>query len=174
MRRSIPSFAQAGFVEFVSAHAAKGDEDAARLLSRLPTHGPRKHLAPGKSRDERRQERNERAAQIRRRVFARAGAKEADGSDGRCEWDARGFMVLQWHHLVGGGSRTSPETEREDLTTAICHDCHRGWERSDPVVLRNAYAWALRLGFRDAAHEIEKKIAKVDEARRASPTRSEP
>lgn len=157
----IPAYAQPYFLELVSAYAAKGDEEAQRAMAKIPKKGKRKSLAPGRMTPER-------DTTIRARVFLRAGAKEADGSDGRCEWDARGFMVLQWHHLFGGGARTA--MEREDTTAAICHDCHRGWERNDSTVLRNAKEWAIRHGFKDALARIEKKIAKATEARAARRT----
>lgn len=56
------------------------DEEAAGLredITRAGARRQRKHVAPGKSREERREERNERAAEIREAVFARAL--------GRCE-----------------------------------------------------------------------------------------
>ena len=118
----------------------------------------REKRAPGVTREDRREARNERAAEIRAAVMERA--------NGRCEWCGREGFALQWAHVIdGNGARQAHESV--ETTAAACSDCHlRGWHRNEMPTLRNAYEWALRLGFREAAHEIEKKIAKVEEARR--------
>jgi hypothetical protein len=98
---------------------------------------------------------------IRPRVMARAEEQ------GGCEWcpphrKSLAF-VLEWHHLRGGGERRTAESAEN--TAGVCWDCHRGWERGSMDVLRAAKEWAIRLGFRDALHRVERKIAKVEEAR---------
>ena len=105
----------------------------------------------------RREERKERAPEIRAAVMARA--------DGKCEWCGREGFVLEWAHVIDGNGF---KRQHEDVTTtaAACADCHhRGWHGSGPrrmQTLRDAKAWALRLGFREALAEIERKIAKAE------------
>ena len=104
----------------------------------------------------RRDERKERAPEIRAAVMARA--------DGKCEWCGREGFVLEWAHVIDGhGSKR--QHEAENTTAGACADCHlRGWHGSGPrrmQTLRNALEWALRLGFKDAAREIERKIEKA-------------
>ena len=109
--------------------------------------------APGKTRDERRKERNKRAAEIRASVMKRAEAQ------GGCEWcpeERKSLAVtLEWHHLLGGGQRRYVESVEN--TAGICWDCHRGWERSSTEVLAAARQWAIRLGFRDALRAIDRR-----------------
>jgi hypothetical protein len=109
-------------------------------------------------REIRRQEHVDRMADLRRKVVVR--------SHGCCEFcgasmHAAGFEL---HHVIGGSSRQAEE--RDDTVAGICLACHRAWHGSDPIiVLRNAMEWALRNGFRDALRAIEKRIAKVAEAK---------
>ena len=117
--------------------------------------------APGATRDERRAERNERAAEIRAEVMKRA--------DGRCEWCHKDGFVLDWAHVIdGNGSRRAHEAV--DTTAGVCADCHhRGWHKNRMETLLAAKEWAIRSGFREALAAIEKKIAKVEEGRRVAP-----
>lgn len=104
-----------------------------------------------------REARSERAAEIRAAVMARA--------EGRCEW-CRAWgtgLVLEWHHIIGGGLRRKRESV--ETTAAICHQCHREWERSVWTTLHDALAWSLRLGLQGAQAAIKKRISKVEEAR---------
>lgn len=128
---------------------------------------------PGKSRAQRKVERNDRARRIRAAVFARAG--------GRCEFcaarheahpDHRIQRPEELHHIIGGGLRRKMEST--ETTAAICIDCHRGWGRSDPEVLAAAKAWALRGGRRLALREIDHRIWKANEARESTARRATP
>ena len=121
-----------------------------RSAQRIP-----KAKAPGRSKAERDAERDARAAEIRAEVMKRA--------DGQCEWCHREGLVLQWAHVIDGSDKQAREDV--DTTAGACADCHlRGWHGSGPrrmQTLRNALEWALRLGFKDAAREIERKIEKA-------------
>jgi hypothetical protein len=124
---------------------------------------PRKRVARDVGPDrkaQRKDERRERAKEIRAAVFARAA--------GRCEWSylaapAAQPMPTEWHHVIGGGLRRHRESV--ETTCAICTTCHRGWERGNDIVLDWALGWAKRNGFTEAQAAIEKRIAKVSEAR---------
>ncbi len=71
MKRSIPAYAMPAILEYLSARKAGGDEDAARLLARARrAKAPEKRLSlPGRTREERRSERNENMAAIRALVW---------------------------------------------------------------------------------------------------------
>ena len=134
--------------------------EANRLLDQVKADRARmnalpKPKAPGKDRDERREERNERAAEIRAEVMKRAGSC--------CEWCQRDGFALEWHHLRGGGDRRHAESVEN--TVAICFDCHRMWERNPAVVYPMAKDHAIRVGMRDGLRAIEHRLAKVMEAR---------
>ena len=107
---SIPAYAHPAIIEYLSARKAGGDEDAKRLLDRLPKNGARKHLAPGKSREERRAEQKEKSAGIREIVMTRAA--------GRCEWCGAEGMRLELHHaLSGSGTRRAGTPSRPRRTS---------------------------------------------------------
>ena len=153
-----------------SENLAAATAHVTRALEILRPFGPLRHKripsvkAPGKTKEERREERNTRAAEIRAEVMKRA--------DGRCEWCQRDGFVLEWAHVIdGNGSRRAHESV--ETTAAVCADCHhRGWHGSGPrrdAALRSAKEWAIRLGFREAMAAIDKKIAKSNEARAACP-----
>ena len=153
--RSIP-FA---IIEYLSARKAGGDEDAARLLGRLPKTGARKRLAPGKSREERRAEQKEKSAGIREIVMTRAA--------GRCEWCGAEGMRLELHHaLSGSGTRRAMESVQ--TCAAICADCHRLVHRNARAALTLARTWAERGPYSGALAAIQRRIDKADEARRTA------
>lgn len=104
---------------------------------------------PGKTRATRKEERNERAAEIRAAVMERA--------NGKCEFCGRDGFALEWAHIFGGGDRR----HREDVTNtaANCWDCHRGWEKAKPETFRDAKDWAIRNFFGEALKEIEHREA---------------
>jgi hypothetical protein len=144
-------------------------EEANRVLGKLKAESrsrrqrqkDRPPRAPGKTSEQRREERNARATEIRAAVFARAA--------GFCEWhgpESKCPPPEEWHHVIGGGLRRP--MEREDTTTAICRVCHRLWENHDMDTMRAAKEWAIRLGFKDALREIERRIAKVKRMRTPS------
>lgn len=116
----------------------------------------RRTRATGPTTAERRAERAARAAEIRAAVMTRAGD--------RCEWCHRSGLVLQWHHLRGGGERRSRESVTN--TVAICADDHRAWERGDLATLRRAKEHAIEAGLRDGLAAIERRIAKIERMRR--------
>jgi hypothetical protein len=164
MARCIPAYAEPAWLEYVTDRKEEGDEQAAALLAGLPDKRKSKRLraerAPevkGATKAERKAERNARAAEIRATVMERAGDA--------CEWCHRSGFVLEWAHIFGGGERR--HREAVENTAGICADCHhRGWERGNLDVLRAAKEWAIRHGFRVALAAIEKRTAKVEEARR--------
>lgn len=153
---SIPAYAQPAFLEYVSQHAANGDEDAQRLIARVkPGKRIPKSRSPGSTKEERRAERNERAAEIRSAVMARAGE--------RCEWCQREGFVLEWHHIIGGGARRHEESP--ETTCGVCFDCHRAWERNSMSALMPAANWAQRYGFTKAFAAIQKRIDRAEGVR---------
>jgi hypothetical protein len=150
-----------------AANLTEAKAAAARVLERYRAHRDRLGakagtVAPASPADE---PRAAKVSRIRGAVFARAA--------GVCEFcRARreahpGYRVdrpVEWHHIIGGGLRQVLESV--ETTAAICIGCHKGWGKSDLDVLAAAKAWALRLGFPVALAAIEKRIAKVEEARR--------
>jgi hypothetical protein len=133
------------------AHAL-ADSALSRVRASKRRRGEREPRAVARPAEE---PRREKVARIRGEVFARAA--------GCCEWGNHG-PPAEWHHIIGGGLRRvmeSPET-----TAAICIPCHRGWEKGDPEVLAAAALWAMVWGFDAALAAINKRTAKVEEARR--------
>jgi hypothetical protein len=136
-------------------------ERATDLCRAVTKRSPRKVLVlPGATKAERDEERSKRAAEIRAAVMERAA--------GVCEWCSRDGYALEWAHVIDGNGDKQAH-EAVDTTAAACFDCHRrGWHGSGArreKTLRDAKEWALRLGFRKALAEIDRKIAKVTEAR---------
>lgn len=120
------------------------DRLTARKVPRLP-----RVKAPGKSADDRRKERNERAAAIRAEVFKRA--------NGRCECCCS-RTPAEWHHVIGGGARRAEESV--ETTAAVCVFCHVDLHRSRFHALVSMRRWAMTNGFADALHAIERRIDK--------------
>jgi hypothetical protein len=161
--KSVPAFARKQLAAYL-AERAETDPEAARLLPFVK--GERK--APAKVvalHQPAAEPRAVKVSRIRDAVFARAA--------GVCEFCAarrernplhRVSAPAEWHHVIGGGLRQAMESV--ETTAAICTGCHKGWGKPDLEVLAAAKAWALRLGFRVALAAIEKRIAKVEEARR--------
>ena len=121
---------------------------------RKPSRPPR---STGQSREQRRDERRKRIADLREAVMVRA--------DGRCEFCRRDGLPLEWHHIIGGGARRHEEAF--DTTCAVCRDCHRDWERSETSTLLVAMVWAKMNGYARAAQAIAKRQAKIAESRAA-------
>jgi hypothetical protein len=134
-----------GFVELAAAIASLEAEIRKSKAKAIP-----KPEAPGLTKEQRKEERNKRAAEIRAEVMKRA--------DGRCEFCHREGFVLEWHHIFGAGDRTHKESSEN--TAAICADCHhRGWAKNEPQTFRDAKAWAILNFFGDALREIEHRMA---------------
>jgi hypothetical protein len=113
---------------------------------------------PGReAKEAQRNGRKERAAEIRGFVMGRAR--------GYCEWCRCPSLSLEWHHVLSGGERRPRESV--ETTAAVCRYCHHTWHHSEVSTLRNAMEWATVHGFKDALRAIEKRIAKVQEARAA-------
>jgi hypothetical protein len=143
---------EAASAAIAKENIAAADSHLTRALEILRPAAKRfipKPPPPGKTKAERKEERNERAAEIRAAVMERA--------DGRCEWCHRDGFALEWAHIFGGGERR----HREDVTNtaANCWDCHRGWENAKPATFADAKAWARAYGFREALREIEHREA---------------
>jgi hypothetical protein len=102
-----------------------------------------------------RETRMQKVTRIRGAVFERAA--------GVCEF-CRRRQPREWFHVIGGPLRR--KLESEGTTAAACWECHRAWERNDRDVMRAVKEWALRHGFREAVRAVERRIAKVEEARR--------
>lgn len=131
--------------------AAGLERIAERLLAK--PRRPRKALAPGKSRADRRKERRERMSMIRTVVM--------DREDGRCE--LCGGKAEHAHHVIGGGMRRV----RESVSTvlALCPSCHRLMHAGDRETLMRAQGYCADAGMHDAASALAKRIDKVNEAR---------
>jgi hypothetical protein len=174
MSRSIPAYAQPAFLEYVSAGAARGDEDAIRLLDKVKKKAPRKTLVlPGRTKDERRQEHRESTSDLRADVWKRCGGTVVIGEDGmwvlggggKCEVSGV-ELGARWemHHLVSGGARRSAQSL--DNCLAVSFDVHRRLHRGDLATLRDVKAACIRLGLREGLRATEHRIAKCEEARR--------
>lgn len=114
----------------------------------------REPRAKGASREQRRDERRKRMADVREAVLIRA--------DGKCEVCGRTGFVLEAHHLLSGPLRRLEESPETVL--AICMDCHRGLHRNDPATLRRMWEVCGRLGMAKARAAVGRRIAKVLEA----------
>lgn len=124
-----------------------------RAMPRHPAVGAGKVRKAAKK-----EERRAKVAAIREAVFARAGAN--------CEFCRMpvGVLPLEWHHIIGGGLRRHRESV--ETTVAICRPCHDDWERGSLLVLAEAVEWAARHKFGGALAAINRRVAKVEEARR--------
>lgn len=131
-------------------------DKALALLAPYAKRGKRKGLAPGATKDSRRLERN-----IRLKVAYEVAENRAAG---RCEVCLRLGFVLQAHHLVSGGLRRHRESA--ETIVMICADDHRAIHRNDLDALRAVKEACIRLGLREGLKAIERRIAKVEEARR--------
>lgn len=110
----------------------------------------------GATKDERREERNIRLKVAREVAEARAG--------GKCEVCGRTGFILQAHHLVSGGLRRHRESAETLLM--ICADDHRAIHRGDLDTLRSVKEATIRLGMREGLRAIDRRIERVEEARR--------
>jgi hypothetical protein len=131
------------------------------ILRAVTQQAPRKALVlPGATKEERKTAKDARSAAIRAAVMERAA--------GVCEWCNRDGYALEWAHVIDGNGDKQAH-EAVDTTAAACFDCHRrGWHGSGArreKTLRDAKEWALRLGFRKALAEIDRKIGKAAESR---------
>jgi hypothetical protein len=143
----------------LAIYQREGAAGLARIADRLLS---RKGLAPGKSKTDRRKDRNTRMAEIRKAVMDRA-AREAMYSTPTCE--TCGFeRATEVHHIISGGARQSAE----DATTliALCAACHREAQRGEPLVLSCILTWAKDHGYTEAHKAVSRRLAKVEEARR--------
>lgn len=153
----LPKYAHAAFLEFVSAHAAKGDEDAARLLARVK---PGKHVKKEPLPDRkaaRAAEHRTSTADLRAQVWERCqGRCEVSGVELGAAWEL--------HHLDGGGSRRSRQGLGNCL--AASWEVHRLIHRGDLATLRNALEACIRLGMPEGVKAMTHRLAKAEEARR--------
>lgn len=101
--------------------------------------------------------RRDRMAGILAEVRARSG--------GTCEV-CRLARAEEMHHVVSGPSRRSQE--RAETCIDLCRACHRGAHRNDEGTLELVAAWAEAHGFIAAAAAVERRLAKVNEARGAA------
>jgi transcriptional regulator GlxA family with amidase domain len=109
------------------------------------------------AKEAKREERIDRMAAIHFAVMERAA--------GRCEFCGEDSGNLDTHHILSGPLRRA--AERSDTVAAICRGCHAFYHAGRADVLRDAYTWAVRRGFKDAARAIERRLEKIEEARRA-------
>lgn len=128
-------------------------EHASDLLQRIKTMRPGR--APRAPKEPEAEPRKLTVARIRGAVFERAR--------GLCEF-CRQRPPREWFHVIGGPLRR--KLESEETTAAACWPCHRAWERNDMNLMRAVKEWALRLGYCEALRAVEKRIMKVEEARR--------
>lgn len=170
---SIPAYAQPAFVEYVSAHAKNGDEEAKRLLGRLPKkNGIPKPKAPGPDPEKRRAEHRVMTHSLRVLAWIRCGGEIAKDEEigktlfvghGSCE-ACNAVLGAKWelHHVQGAGHRRSRQGAGNVL--AICWECHRRAHRGDPGTLAQiAQAPSLDA---EARREALHRIDKIMEARR--------
>lgn len=130
---------------------------------------PKKKIAPGKSKADRKAERNERAAKIREEVFDLWG--------GSCALCVNGttlsttMAATDLHHLISGsGNRRAQESVR--TTLPVCGEHHRLLHRGDLDTLREALEIAEdpECDISDAAaNALQRRIDKVLEARAQHP-----
>ena len=125
------------------------------LESEIRAAGTRRNGKRTPSRQaQRREERNERAAQIRAVVMERAGVN--------CEWCGAANLRLELHHVISGPSRRSAESV--ETCAAICPDCHRLLHRNSGAALVLARIWAERGSYSVALIAIQRRIEKLTEA----------
>ena len=145
-----------------SENLAAATAHVTRALEILRPFGPLRHKripsvkAPGKTKEERREERNSAFDEIRKKVYDRA--------EGRCEVcgvDA-GDVLCQAHHLISGGLRR----HRESVETVmlLCADCHRAYHRSVPAVLAQVREWCLSHNYNEAGAAVTRRIDKLEAA----------
>lgn len=130
-----------------------GDELRALLPKRRPAK-PSKVEAPGKSKQERRGERNARVAQVREAVMERCR--------GRCEVCATG-RATEAHHVFGGGLRRA--MEHPETVLGLCDACHRAMHRGNRDTLESAALYCAAQGFSAAVAGLNHRISKITEAR---------
>jgi hypothetical protein len=147
-----------------------GEQDAAPSLADMARRAkalldgalaPRKRVARDvravdlrPTKEQRKDERRRKVAEIREAVFVRA--------DGRCECCCNAEPT-EWHHVVSGGLRRHAESF--ETTAAVCFLCHLELHRGDHGALCSMRLWARVNGFARAQAAIEHRIAKVSEAR---------
>ena len=135
-----------------------------------------KPKAPGKDRDERREEHNASTLDLRSKAWIRCGgtirvATDESGTDvtlyegaGRCEVSGVELgAAWELHHLDGGGNRRSRQSL--DNCLAVSWEAHRLIHRGDLATLRSVKEACIRIGMRDGLRAIEHRLAKVMEAR---------
>jgi len=110
-------------VRLLRTGAPAGGVDKSGLAFAPPQHP---------TRDDRRAERNERMATLRRLVIARAR--------GRCEFDCGTGEPTQAHHVLGGADRRALESEY--TLAGICEECHGRCNESPAWAREKAIAWA--------------------------------
>jgi hypothetical protein len=157
MSPSIPAYAQPAFLEYVSAHAAKGDEDAERLMARVAKgkHIPKPPLPDSKG--TRRVAHRTSTADLRSQVAERSGGKcEVSGIELGAAWEL--------HHLSGGGHRRSRQALGNCL--AVSWEVHRLIHRGDLATLRSVLEACIRLGMPEGVKAASRRIEKIHEARR--------
>jgi hypothetical protein len=120
---------------------------------RLRPSGPPR--AKGETKEQRRDARRKRAADIREAVFVRA--------DGKCEC-CRQWAPTEWHHVLSAGDRR--RREAFETTAAVCAACHGDLHRNKVDALLAMWRWAGRHEYADAGRAITKRLDKIEEAQR--------
>jgi hypothetical protein len=114
-----------------------------------------------KAKTEKRDGRNARMARIRMDVFNGSGGNCA----AKCATPIR-YDTFHAHHVIGGGERQAKESVK--TVAPLCGACHEKVHAGDLETLVNLRWWAQETGRREAMHALERRIAKVEEARRAA------
>jgi hypothetical protein len=138
--------------------------EQARQLAARKQHDKRVSVkaAPRvKAKAEARDGRNARMARIRMDVFNGSGGNCA----AMCATPIR-YDTFHAHHVIGGGERQAKESVK--TVAPLCGSCHEKVHAGDLETLVNLRWWAQETGRREAMHALERRIAKVEEARRAA------
>jgi hypothetical protein len=138
--------------------------ERARQLAARKQHDKRvsaKAAPRVKAKTEKRDGRNARMARIRMDVFNGSGGNCA----AKCATPIR-YDTFHAHHVIGGGERQAKESVK--TVAPLCGACHEKVHAGDLETLVNLRWWAQETGRREAMHALERRIAKVEEARRAA------
>jgi hypothetical protein len=135
--------------------------DAADRIVKADDKRSRVKRSPGTRsvdrREQRKDERRKRMADLREAVMVRA--------EGRCE--VCGDEAAHAHHVLSGPDRRRHEAV--DTMLALCPECHRRIHAGDVATLDHANTYCSAHGMVRAAFALGKRLAKIAESRAQHP-----